>query len=141
MITNRKDAREALYSVLSAGLSSASVGYAYGIHNLEGASPAFYLTSSGTSADWLTGKGFHSKFYINVHLLALYAIDDNYTEQMAEDALDTLESELRAVLTSNKKTADWQNIAWAERSRADAPINIGGAVYLHEIVPLVLEAF
>lgn len=141
MISDRKAARAALYTLLAAALTNASAGYKYSPHEFKGVSPVFYISSSGTESVPFTGRGVKNRFFLNVHLLALYAIDDTYTEEVAENALDDLENQLRLALAGNRKTADWQDIRYTGRSSADEPLVIGGELYLHEIIPLVMEVY
>lgn len=141
MITNRKEARSTLYTLLAASLTGAQAGYKYAAHDFGGASPVFYLSSSGTESTPMTGRGVKNRFFINVHLLTLYASGDVYTEEIAEDTLDLLEDQLRQAMAVNRKTADWQDARFAGRSSADAPLMVGGELYLHEVISIVMEAY
>ena len=142
MIADRKAARQALKTLLSTNLTNAVAGYEYAPHDLKGESPAFYISSSGSDPTPLTGKGVKNKFHLNVHLLALYSTNDTYTEAEAENALDDLENQLRQTIAANRRSAaNWQDLRYAGKSNADQPILIGGELYLHEIVPIVMETY
>ena len=141
MITDRKSARQILKTLLAANLTNAVAGYDYAPHDFAGVSPVFYISSSGSEPVPFTGKGVKNKFHLNVHLLALYSSNDAYTEAEAENALDDLENQLRQTIAANRKTADWQDIRYAGKTNADQPILIGGELYLHEIVPIVMETY
>jgi hypothetical protein len=141
MNMGRKAVRTALFNLLQSGLTLAQAGYAFTKHDLDGQSPVFYLSSSGSKPATLTGRGVTKALFINVHLLTLYALDNTYTEQSAEDSLDDLEDQLVTTLATNQKTANWQFLKWSGRSNADDLLIIGGAAYLHEIIPLELEVF
>jgi len=140
LTTNRKDIRSAIKSALTGHVPSAQVLYGYLPHTFNHESPVVCLSSSGTNRIKLTQQGYAPLLFVNIHIFVSYgsATDDSWTEEQAEDALDTVEMEvadaLLAASTSNLK------FIWVDRSFADEPVEDSGETYLHEIIPISVKA-
>ena len=142
-MVSRKAIRKKLKELLE-GISLLQDAYHYKPHTFEGQSPVIYITSSGTNTRWLTGQGFQNSIYVNLHICTLYASTLGetiaYQEEQAEDLLDDIEAAIRNVLKDNAAVAGhWQGLRYFDRSNADTPMLIEGDLYLHEIIPLVME--
>lgn len=142
MTMSRKDIRTGLAAILAGmltGIDPAHI-YPYQVGDFAGVSPVVFLTSSGSGREHLTFQGGLLRAYVNVHILVLYAERDGWTEQQAEDLLDSLESQVGHLTEDGDKTrgAGWEAVEYDDRSNADGTLEIGGDEYLHEIIPLVV---
>jgi len=139
-VVSRKSAREALASYLTAKLVSATAVYPYQVADFNKQSPVCYLTSSKAFRERFTRDGFNSEFTINLHTFVLYPSEktEGYTEQDAENILDQLEQETAEAVLAIKNHAIIKNIRYGEPTNADNAVEIGGEMYLHEIIPLIL---
>lgn len=149
MSVSRKDIRNKLAALLRGSLTLAPTDniFAYQVGNFNGKSPVVYLSSSGTRRDRFTTLGRKATMYVNAHVLVLYASPTpdspdgiDWHDEDAEDLLDGLESEIADALTPPASVAAGIAVNWSDRSDADTQVVIGGDTYLHEIIPLIVEA-
>ena len=140
MTAARKVVREQLAAAIGGVMTSAQAVYDHKPAELEG-SPAVMVLSAGSERRKETTAGFGATFFFEIHNLVLYADPKaGWTEEDAEDALDTLEYELATFMNdkANLKGSYWKTIRYAGRSVIGKTI-IGGTEYQDEIVPLVVS--
>ena len=140
MTANRKDARKALAALLETALVGvglpAQAVYDFQVGDFGANNPVVVVTS--TSAD-RSGKLSQSRyltvFGYEIHLFVLYALEDGtWTEENAEDALDTLEMSVFEVLRANAvNRPTWEALLYTQPSEADSVI-VAGLEYKHEVI-------
>lgn len=145
MAANRETARDALETLIEAACVGTGLPvqatYNYRVGDFAGASPVVVVSSRGSNRRQMTLKGSRAKFYLQVDVLVLYALEDGtWTEAQAEDALDRIESLIAGVVTSNQATAAWGALSYVGESiRTD--VMIGGVEYIRESVVLEAEVY
>lgn len=135
MSASRKAARQALGALLSAAATSAQAVYRYQKGDWKGISPIVAITSAGSERQRMTMQGSRAVFSFDVHVFVLYKAT-GWTEEQAEDALDDIEQQVCTAVDANPRTAHWASIAYADATQARDTVIIGGATYLHEVIPL-----
>jgi hypothetical protein len=139
---NRKIVRHELAKYLTGFMKSAAKVFPYQVGDFKKMTPVVYITSGGSERNRLTGRGFQSGFDFNVHILVLYADEESkWTEDQAEDLLDTLEFELAEAVISISNHETIKHLAYQGKSNANGTALIGGLTYLHEIVPVSAHCF
>ena len=146
MTASRKQARTDLKAYLQPlmTLVAAEDFYKYEPADYKSHSPVVFLSAGGAAHPKTVLKALESVYYINVHLLTLYADMSNnaYNEEDAADLLDDLEQQLSAAVEAKPAyPGKWQELAFEERSIADEPQQIGGELYLHEVATLRLRMY
>ncbi|MDD2921791.1 MAG: hypothetical protein PHQ36_05840 [Anaerolineales bacterium] len=146
MTASRKQLRadlKAYFSPLITALQSEDDFYKYEPADYKSRSPIVFLNSGGAAHPAHT-KALDSEFLINVHLLALYA-DLNggiYNEEAASNLLDDMEQQLSAAVEAKRTyPGKWQFIGFEGDSQADEPQQVGGDLYLHEVVTLRVRMY
>jgi hypothetical protein len=135
--TSRQAAREALVERLAVELSDLiQVFYNYPPGDTEGQSPVVAVSSGGSRGVPHTFSGDRATFFFDVDVLV--ATRDGAED--AEDALDAIDTRLRAFVERNRQAAAWDELAFAERSRATF-VTIGGLEYRLETYPLSMEVY
>ena len=141
MTQSRQLVREQLAAAIAADMVLAHRIYDHKPAALdEDGSPAVMVLSAGTNRSRATTEGFGAGFYFEIHNLVLYADpDEEWTEEDAEDALDTLEYQLAVFMddSANLKGSYWKSIRYEGRS-AIGNARIGGTDYQDEIIPLLV---
>lgn len=145
MTANRKTLRTDLKTELAplmTSLQSADDFYRYEPASYNKKSPIIFLRSKGAEHPEVTKK-LNSEFFIEVHLLTLYAdmVTGTYAEEAASDLLDDLENQLSAAVEAKRVVSNkWQKLSIEGRSDA-LPEPIGGEMWLHEVVTLQASLF
>jgi hypothetical protein len=137
---DRKTLRKAYATLLQNNLVGSGLPvqavYSYQVGDFGGKSPVVIVSSGGALRQRLTFTGSQPIFWLNVHVFILYATEDkSWTEEMAEDALDTIENALASINDLNQHGACWDAVTQEERSRTDS-IVIGGLEYRVEVFPI-----
>lgn len=141
MSADRKVCRQALATLLASSVTLEQAVYNYQVGDFQGQSPVLVVTSAGTEQTPGDFEGDDTTFYFNIHVFVLYADPDaSWTEQNAEDTLDDIEKQIRAMIADNQVTANWSMIRLADRS-VTRPIVIGGDEYRHEVFPVAAEVY
>lgn len=143
--TNRETIRDALATLLSAGLAGAGkpvqAVYGYLKSDFEGQTPVVIVQSGpirrGTPTvtdDWDNLMRF------NVLVWVMDAdTDSGWTDQNVDDKADEVEAAIADIVLANRR-----NAAWAEMSYANEPTNIvrvtvGSTPYVVEQIPLDVQ--
>ena len=139
---SRQTAREALGTLLSATMTSAQEVNDYLKTDLDGLSPVVCIASAGQEAVEMTFQGNRYRYYFDVVVFVLRGETGTatYTEEDADDVLDTLAGELATVVDANATDTNWESLIYSDRSTVDA-IEIAGEQYWMESHPLVMEAY
>jgi hypothetical protein len=125
--------------VTSAQLAQAVYDHQIGSFGTE--NPVILVTAGGTGRPPMTLRGTRAEFYIELHIFVLYALEDGtWTEAQSETRLDRIEAEIGAMLTDPLSSPLWSEIDYYGRTIVE-PVQIGGAWYRYEIVPLVIRKF
>lgn len=137
---NRKAVRQAIAAGLSSNMPTAQVVYRYQKSDFDQQSPVVRVFSAGSERPTITARGSRSKFHVNVELWVLYDNGGGWTEEKAEDAIDTLEQELTAWVSSNQVTSLWTSLHFGQQSVL-GNIIVGGVPYLVEEIALIAEVY
>ncbi len=137
---SRKDVRQALASGLTTALTGAQAVYRYQKSDFDQQSPVVRILSSGSERPAMTAQGIRSKFSFTVELWVLYANGATWTEENAEDAMDTLEQQVISYVAANQVTSTWTTLRYGRPSTL-GNVTVGGAPYLVEEIVLVAEVY
>lgn len=139
---NRSTARKALADLLEQVVTAAAAVYDHQVDDLAGQSPVIAVTSAGSERTRLTLADDRGKatFAFAVHVFVLYRAD-GWTPAQAEDALDEVEQQVCQAVLANPRTLWWKGVAYAEPTEARDVVQIGGVVYLHEVIPVACSVF
>lgn len=147
MASNRETVRDAFVTLLRASLTGAGnpaeYVYGYRVGDFLGWSPVVVVSSAGSARQRMTVQGGWHKVYLQVDTFVLYSDGDDWTEGMAEDRLDLLESSIAAVIDANQVTAQWKAINYTGVNQRSARIDveIGGVEYARESMLLEFETY
>jgi hypothetical protein len=138
---NRKDIRTALKLALATAVTSAKLVERY-LADPKGKSPAITLASRGSGGVGLTSDGdaLEHKFYI--HTLVVKGGGTGWTNENAEDALDTVRQAIDDYIEAQTLTVSGQlyNL-YRDGNSEIVPVTIGSEQYLDEPIPIVVKAF
>jgi hypothetical protein len=137
---SRKVVREAIGAGLAANLPSAQAVYSYAKANFNGQSPVVRINSESSERPGLTQQGIRSFFRFTIEIWVLLSDRDGWTEQDAEDALDTLEHEIITWMTQNHNTSLWTTLTYDGQSSIIVAID-GGDTWLIERIPIRAEVY
>jgi len=141
---SRQTAREGLAGLLSTALvgagKPAEAVYAYQVGDFAGQSPVVVVSSGPMNRlrDTL-GDCYRSVFELRIDVFVVYA-GEGWTEQDAENAIDTIEALIADVLLANTRYTAWDRIAYADATQTDG-VEIGGVEYRRELIRLNVEVF
>jgi len=138
MATSRETARDALTTLLDAGLTTKQEVVGHKLADPAGKSPIVAVLSAGTLRQRLTFQGTRPTFYLTIQVLVLAEDQAGYTEADAEDTLDTVESEIAAVLEDNWRTSSWESLEQTGPSEV-IDVSIGGVAYYLEEIPVAMS--
>lgn len=144
MASNRETARDALATLIGTAMVGSGkpvqAVYNYRPADFGGQSPVVTVSSSGSERPRLSAAGGRASFYVQIDWFVLYNDRASWTEDLAEDRLDLIESTLAGILADNQATANWQALDYADRSlRAD--VVVGGVEYARESVSIKVAVF
>lgn len=146
---NRETSRDALATLLDAGMTNAQEVHGYLKGDLGGLSPIIMVTSVGTTRK---GHGIGtSKFLSRFRFAVLIFVrdydptwDENYTEQEVEDTLDLLDKELADVIADNRGDDAWEYLSLEEGyTEVTSVTDEGGIAYMvepHFVIAKVVDA-
>lgn len=137
---NRKTVREAIGAGLAASLTSAQAVYSHAKADFGGQSPVVRISSESSERPGLTRQGIRSIFRYTVEVWVLLTDRDGWTEQDAEDTLDTLEKEIISWMVNNHNTDMWTSLTYDGQSTVIAAID-GGDTWLIERIPIRAEVY
>lgn len=137
---NRKEVRRALAAGLSASMPTAQAVYGYQKSDFGQQSPVVRVYSSGAERPSMTAKGIRSKFFFTVEVWVLFGKRAAWSEEDAEDAIDTLEQELIAWIAANQVTAWWTHLEYARPSLMGV-VTVGGMQYLVEEFSVAAQVY
>lgn len=139
MATSRETARDALTTLLTAGLSgTAQEVVGHRVSDPAGKTPVVAVLSGGSLRERLTFQGTRPTFYLTIQVLVLAEDATGYTEADAEDTLDTLEAAIAGILESNWRTTTWESIEQTGQSEV-LDVAIGGHAYYLEVIPVAMK--
>jgi hypothetical protein len=130
---SRQTVREALAASLATAYSAVSAVYDHKPDKLSG-SPAVLVLSAGSDRTRGTTQGFGAVFFFEIRHLVLHMdAATGWTEEDAEDALDTMDLELARWMddVGNRKTANWKSVRFIERSLV-VMTELAGKPYIQE---------
>jgi len=144
-MSSRKDCRELLASLLATALVGtglpAQTVTDYQLADLSGQSPVVCVSSGRVEHPRMTARGHRSTIELIVDVFVLYSDPTgSYTEAVAEDVLDTIETLIAGVVSANQETASWSAADYANPSEVSFLI-LGGDSYKTERITLQLEVY
>lgn len=141
MTVNRQDVRDALRNAISDFGTSAQEVYRNMQGDFQGQSPIIAVESAASERKRLTQQGLRSTLFFTVHLLVIDANTElAWTEAQADDALDLLEYEFAQFMEARPRNDVWEAVDYDGRSSI-AIVNVGGSIYLDEMIPVKVEVF
>lgn len=135
---SRKTVREAIGAGLAANLPSAQAVYNHAKADFGGQSPVVRISSESSERPGLTRQGIRSVFRYTVEVWVLLTDRDGWTEQDAEDTLDTVEAEIISWMVGNHNTDTWTSLTYDGQSSVVVAID-GGDTWLIERIPIRAE--
>ena len=143
MAVTRNTSRQKLKELLGAGIPELSDIRAYQ-PSIIGATPAIYVRSLGSDRPVLTLRGKMTSFLFDILVLVNQGdpnADPPWTEEQAEDLLDTIESKVCTVISDNQVVDGvWNRINYLHHSEV-RHFDQEGIPYLLEEIPVEVEAF
>ncbi len=149
LLTNRKRIRYALKPLLINTLSQGDVVLVPEANVLngrladpKGQSPLVYITSGNSDRPPLTVRQKQAIFRIELYSLVLLVDPNNreWTELMAEDLLDDIESMVKHVVESNPKAENlWTSAEYVEGGTTIERVPLAGHDYLVEMIPVIFK--
>jgi hypothetical protein len=139
MSAPREAARKQLATLLSSALvgigKPAAAVYAYQVGDFRGATPVVVVTSGPMhrSLDSMGGC-WRKGFQLLVYVFVAYADGAGWSEDMAEDAIDTIEEAIAGVVLDNLRTDAWTSIAYSDAGTQLDAVVIGGVEYRRELI-------
>ena len=105
----------------------------------KGVSPLVMVCSGGSRRPRTTVKGSMPNHTIRVYSMVIHSDKEaGFTEEMAEDLIDSNEQAIGEVIDGNQKTVAWKRIEPADESIVER-VEIGGVLYLLEIMLFSVE--
>ncbi len=149
MASNRETARDKVVALLLADLVGAGtpaaqvLGHKAGKSDFAAGTPLVCVLSGGTHRERMTRAGSRATFSLEIHTLVLAAsADGTWTEAMAEDRLDLIDSTIAGTVdafNNGQKTDTVQVIGLGDSEVGELPI--GGEAYLEEVTPCTVEIY
>ena len=138
---SRASARTTLASLIQAALPTTTV-YAYQPDDVNGVSPVVCVTSAGSERGRLTLGDTRGKaqWRLEIHSFALYRDQARGAARAAaaENEIDATEAAIATVILSNPTSAAWLALTTPEPTTVSEPVNLGGVIYLHEVIPVLV---
>ena len=145
-ITNRETKRDALVTLLTAGMvgsgKPAQAVYGYLVGDFGGLSPVVVVASSGSEREQraVTSRQKNT-FYFTVYSFVLYAENGtDWGEDDCEDRIDLLEKTIAEIISDNRSTTNWAFLEIDGRSEVDSVL-IAGSEYRREAMSLVMTVY
>lgn len=142
-LSSRETARDALAAILTAALVGVGkpvqqvYGYARAVFD-EG-DPVVSVVSGGTERDQISYSTVRPTYRFMLYAFVLYADSTGtYTDQQAEDILDTIEQLIAQAVIDNQANSTWQRLQISGNGTVDTVI-VDGKVYRREIIPVEIE--
>jgi hypothetical protein len=138
---NRKDIRTSLKAALTTAVASAKLVERY-LADPKGKSPAITIASRGTGGAGLTSDGdaLEQKFFI--HILVVKGGGTGWTNENAEDALDTVRQLLDDYIEAQTLIVSGQAYnLYRDGNSEIVPVTIASEQYLDEPIPIIVKAF
>lgn len=144
MASNRETARDALATLIGTAMVGSGkpiqAVYNYRPADFGGQSPVVTVSSSGSERQRLSAQGGRASFYVQIDWFVLYNDRASWTEDLAEDRLDLIESSMAEILSISQETYPWFALDYVDRSvRAD--VVVGGVEYARESVTIRAEVY
>ena len=136
-MATRKAARETLYAVLVAYMTTCEEVNAYFKSDPAGQSPVLCMHSLGTMSTPMSFQGNRATYGFDI-IVYVRRSGTGITEATAEDTLDEVAHQLYETVEANDCNAIWQSLAYSEPSTA-IPVDIGGVPYWMEVTSLTME--
>lgn len=143
--TNRETIRDALATLLSAGLTGAGnpvqAVYGYLKSDFEGQSPVVIVQSGpirrGTPTvtdDW------DNLIRLNVLVWVMDAdTASSWTDQNVDDKADEIEAAIADIILANRKGANWAEMNYADEPTNIVRVTIGSTPYVVEEIPIDVQ--
>ena len=140
-MVDRRVVREAFATALSAAVSGYEEVIGHTTQDFGGKTPVATVLSAGSGRPPMTAEGGRTTIFLSLNHWVLYSSeDDSWTEQDAENTMDDLERQVAQFVHTNRRTTDWDDLAYDSRSIIRT-IPVGGDMYLHEQFPIKVEVF
>jgi hypothetical protein len=144
MATSRKDIRDAIATILEAGLVGDGLPVktvsAHKQESLEGITPLVVVLSRGSEREAFTYQGNQSSFRFLVQVWVLQEAT-GWTQAQAEDALDDIEKRVAAIYEDNRTkragSGQWEKLAYDGQTRV-FEVSVAGVPYYVESIPTVV---
>lgn len=138
--------RATIRAAIAALLESALVGtgkpaeavYDHLKPDFGGASPVVAVASAGSNRAAFAGRGPRVEHELDIYVFVLRAeagVEESYSAEEADAALDAIEAKVAEVVAANEETADWHLAQYAGESTI-ITAEIGGEQYWMERIPL-----
>jgi len=141
MSTSREASRDALVTLLSAGLVGVGLPVktvtGSKVESLEGLTPLVSVLSAGTLRERVTFKGDMPEFYLEVQVWVSQA-QTGWTNAQAEDAIDNIEARIAAIYDSARNTDNWAVVDYDGRTTV-TEASVAGTLYYLERIPTVVK--
>lgn len=138
MSTSREAVRDALVTLLAAALTG-TVKTVTGskVTTLSGLTPLVSVLSAGTERERMTFMGDRPTFYLDVQVWVLQETS-GWTNEQAEDAIDSIEALIAGVVESNRNTATWEVLEYDSPSVV-GEMEVAGTPYYMERILLLAK--
>jgi len=136
-MATRKAARETLYAVAVAYMTTCEEVNDYFKSDPKGKSPVLCLHGRGTLAKPFTARGNRPSYDFDF-ITYVRRSGEGITEATAEDTLDDVAHQLYEMVEANDCNVIWQSLTYSEPSTA-LPVDIGGVPYWMEVTSLAME--
>ena len=144
MASNRETVRDALATLISTAMvgtgKPVQAVYNYRPSEFGGQSPVVTVSSQGSERPRLSFAGGQATHFLQVDVFVLYNDQASWTEDLAEDRLDLIESMLADIVDPRQRYSSWEAIGYEERSRRIAVV-IGGVEYAWESITIGIRVF
>ncbi len=136
---SRAETRRKLANLLAGAIPELVAAYHYKKADLGGQSPVAVVTSNGIRPQQLAADAYWTTYFFGINTLVLYSSTaEGWSEEHAEDLIDTIIEKMFDVLFLNRTSEWWNSIALVDRSFTDE-VRIGGVNYLSEVLILEME--
>lgn len=141
MSATRKTVREQVKLAIEPYMTAAEVVFDHQPTSLDGKDPAVLVLSAGSDRTRETTSGIGTAYRFEIRTLVKHVdAAESWTEEDAEDALDTLEAEVATFIdAAGVKGANWDYVRYAEAVSVITKVEIGGSAFLQESIQVIVR--
>lgn len=137
---SRKTVREVIAAGLAGNVPSAQAVYGYAKADFSGQSPVVRVMSASVLRPQLAQQGIRSMMRFTVDVWVLLGDQGNWSEQDAENTMDTIEHEIVTWVTGNQNNGTWTSLLY-DRETDIQPVVVAGEAWLVEEITLRAEVY